>query len=198
MTPMDERPFVETLAAAQRGDADSFAALFRLAQPAVLRYLQAIAGPRAEDIAGDTWVQVVRGLDGFSAQDPAAFRGWVISIARHRWLDDQRSRRRRPESLVDEVPERPVADVASTVTDLISTEDAVALIGRLPTDQAEVLMLRVVADLDVTATASILGKQPGAVRVLAHRGLRRLRQLVDPAEPRTTAVTRALRRSVSE
>jgi RNA polymerase sigma-70 factor (ECF subfamily) len=34
--------------------------------------------------------------------------------------------------------------------------------------------LRVIADLDVHETARVVGKKPGAVRVLAHRGLRRL------------------------
>jgi RNA polymerase sigma-70 factor, ECF subfamily len=35
-------------------------------------------------------------------------------------------------------------------------------------------MLRVVAGLDVAATASVLGKRPGAVRVATMRGLRKL------------------------
>jgi RNA polymerase sigma-70 factor (ECF subfamily) len=34
--------------------------------------------------------------------------------------------------------------------------------------------LRVVAGLDVGQVAAIVGKRPGTVRVLAHRGLRRL------------------------
>ena len=50
----------------------------------------------------------------------------------------------------------------------------VALIATLPRDQAEVVMLRVVAGLDVADVARIVGKSPGAVRVAAHRALRRL------------------------
>ena len=41
-------------------------------------------------------------------------------------------------------------------------------------DQAEVVLLRVIGDLDVEQVASIMGKRPGTVRVLQHRGLRRL------------------------
>lgn len=179
MSVMDAA-FVETLAAAQRGDESAFAQLFRAAQPAVLRYLRVVAGQRAEDIAGDTWVQVVRGLGGFSADEPAAFRAWVLSIARHRWLDDQRARARRPEDVVAEVPEQGArGDVADSAVDIVTTEAAVALIARLPRDQAEVVFLRYVADLDVSATATTTGKSAGAVRVLAHRGLRRLRELLD-------------------
>ncbi len=63
----------------------------------------------------------------------------------------------------------------------VSTEAALDIIGLLPPDQAEVLVLRVVADLDVAATAAVVGKSRGAVRVLAHRGLKRLGSILDAA-----------------
>jgi RNA polymerase sigma-70 factor (ECF subfamily) len=46
--------------------------------------------------------------------------------------------------------------------------------SRLPIDQAEAVMLRAVLGLDVAAAAKVLSKRPGAVRMAAHRGLRRL------------------------
>jgi hypothetical protein len=54
------------LGAADEADR-AFSELWRDANPALLRYLRVIAPETAEDIAADTWVQVVRGL--------AAFRG---------------------------------------------------------------------------------------------------------------------------
>jgi RNA polymerase sigma-70 factor, ECF subfamily len=57
----------------------------------------------------------------------------------------------------------------------------VTLIAALPREQAEIIMLRVVAGLDTSAVARILGKRPGAVRVSAHRALRRLAAVADPA-----------------
>ena len=180
MTAMTPEIFRDSLAAAKTGDETAFTVLFRFAQPAVLRYLRVIARDRAEDLAGDTWVQVVRGLGSFQATEPQAFRAWVLSIARHRWLDDQRARGRRPELIAQEIPEQPSGgDVAATVDEMMSTEAALALIARLPREQAEVVTLRYIADLDVAATASTLGKEPGAVRVLAHRGLKRLEKILN-------------------
>jgi RNA polymerase sigma-70 factor (ECF subfamily) len=181
---VDAAPFADVLAAAKAGDEDAFRALFRAVQPAVLRYLTVTAGSRAEDIAGETWVQVVRGLRDFVGDDATAFRAWVLSIARHRRLDDLRAQARRPELTAAQPPEAadPV-DVESTVTTLVSTEAAIRLIATLPPDQAEVILLRVVADLDVATTAGLLEKKPGAVRVLHHRGLRRLRELLDASTP---------------
>ncbi len=177
---MDDSAFPQTLLAAQNGDERAFADLFRSTQPAVLRYLRVVSQGRHEDLAGDTWVQVVRGLSSFSGDQPAAFRAWVLSIARHRWLDDQRSRARRPEEPVPEVPDQTGrSDVADSVIDVVTTEEAVALIATLPRDQAEVVFLRFVADLDVATTAEMTGKAPGTVRVLAHRGLKKLRQILE-------------------
>jgi RNA polymerase sigma-70 factor, ECF subfamily len=179
MAGMTPEIFRDALGAAKAGDETSFTVLFRFAQPAVLRYLRVISRDRAEDLAGETWLQVVRGLASFEAQEPQAFRAWVLTIARHRWLDDQRARGRRPEIVAQDLPERSGgADVADTVDEMMSTESALALIARLPPDQAEVVTLRYIADLDVSTTAATLGKEPGAVRVLAHRGLRKLEKMI--------------------
>jgi RNA polymerase sigma-70 factor (ECF subfamily) len=173
---MSDDSFPQTLAAAQHGDESAFTELFRATQPNLLRYLRVVARDDADDLAAETWVQVVRGLGSFSAEEPAAFRAWVLSIGRHRWLDHMRSRRRRHETSVAFLPEQAApSDPVEFVHELMSTEAALDLIRTLPRDQAEVVMLRYVADLDVTRTAELLGKQPGAVRVLAHRGLHRLR-----------------------
>jgi RNA polymerase sigma-70 factor (ECF subfamily) len=62
-----------------------------------------------------------------------------------------------------------------------STRAALALVAELPADQAEVVALRVLGGLEVAEVARIVGKRPGTVRVLAHRGLRRLAQRVEAA-----------------
>jgi RNA polymerase sigma-70 factor, ECF subfamily len=174
--------FGVVLASAQAGDEEAFACVFRDVQPALLRYLRVIT-PEAEDVAGDTWVQVVAGLAGFRGEEDA-FRAWLFTIARHRAADAGRSRARRPAVPLapGETADQPMApDAADVALEAISARAAVALIGALPRDQAEIIMLRVVAGLDAADVARIVGKSPGAVRVAAHRALRRLAGLVDRA-----------------
>lgn len=176
--------FQERLAAAKEGDESAFVELFRSVQPALLRYLSTIGGPLAEDVAGETWVSVVRGLDRFSG-DESGWRAWVFTIARARLVDAQRRLSRMPDTVdAQEVLEsRPDGvDVHAHVEEIFSTEAALALIGRLPVDQAEAVLLRHVAGLDVARTAEVLDKRPGAVRVAAHRGLRRLSELLSPGD----------------
>jgi RNA polymerase sigma-70 factor, ECF subfamily len=170
----------DDLAAACRGEETAFTRLFRAHQPLLLRYLRPLAGAAHEDVAAETWVQVVRGLRDFDG-DLDGFRGWLFTIAHRRWVDHVRAESRRPprqdEAAALDLPAGERVD--EVVETILSTERAVDLIGRLAPDQAEVVLLRVVADLDVAATARVVGKSRGAVRVLTHRGLRRLATLLE-------------------
>jgi RNA polymerase sigma-70 factor, ECF subfamily len=175
--------FELTLADAQAGDQSAFAAIFRDVQPSLLRYLQVAAPGAADDIAGDTWLQVIAGLARFRG-DERAFRAWLFTIARHRAIDLGRSTARR-RTLLQRLGETDgrhvVPDTADVVLEQLSTRALLAAIASLPADQAEIIMLRVVAGLDAPAVAEIVGKTPGAVRVAAHRGLRRLAAEIDRA-----------------
>jgi RNA polymerase sigma-70 factor (ECF subfamily) len=168
--PADDE-LAAALRAAQDGDATGFATLWRALQPAVLRYLRVVTGDHAEDAASETWLHVIRDLHRFRG-DPADFRGWLFGIARHRGIDERR-RERRPLTTAD--PAAGTApDAATEALEGDATTWALHLVGTLPPDQAEAVMLRIVAGLDVATTAHILGKRPGAVRIATMRGLRRL------------------------
>ncbi|HEV2377517.1 MAG TPA: sigma-70 family RNA polymerase sigma factor [Streptosporangiaceae bacterium] len=176
--------FAATLARAQSGDEEAFACLFRDIQPALLRYLRVIAPQDAEDVASQTWLEVVAGLDRFTGSEEA-FRAWLFTIARHRSVDAGRKRARRPTVPLTEGDEG-AGPAASDTADLALERDSVRAVlklisSQLPREQAEIIMLRVVAGLDTHAVAEIVGKTPGAVRVAAHRGLRRLAGSVDRA-----------------
>jgi RNA polymerase sigma-70 factor (ECF subfamily) len=81
--------FPGLLAAAQAGDEQAFAVLWRDPQPAVLRYLRVAAPAAAEDLAADAWMSVIRGLGRFRG-DEQELRRWVFTVARHRAIDWRR------------------------------------------------------------------------------------------------------------
>src|SRR5581483_295801 len=70
-------------------------------------------------------------------------------------------------------------DPAREAVERLATRQALRLISELPANQAEAVMLRVVVGLDVTQTAEVLGKRPGAIRIAAMRGLRRLATVIE-------------------
>jgi RNA polymerase sigma-70 factor, ECF subfamily len=168
--------FPDVLCAAARGDEDAFGRLWHDLQPRLLRYFMVAAPAAADDLASETWLGVVRGIDRFQGNEPA-FRAWVFTIARHEVLDWRRRAARR---VTEDLPAGGVADQAAPddpaadALEAFSTRAALAMVATLPADQAEAIVLRVVAGLGVDRVAAIMGKRPGTVRVLTHRGLRRL------------------------
>jgi RNA polymerase sigma-70 factor (ECF subfamily) len=170
--------FERTVAAAQAKNDTAFAMLWRDYQPGLLRYLRVIGGQAAEDLASDTWLRVARGLPTFRG-DEHAFRGWLYTIARNRAIDWYRASSRRDEVAIDlAAVEHPSDDDGPErrLEERDATESALQLIATLPRDQAEAVMLRVVLELDVATVAAVMERPPGTVRVMVHRGLRRLAQ----------------------
>jgi RNA polymerase sigma-70 factor, ECF subfamily len=175
-----------TVRAAQQGSADAFRLLYRDIHPRLLRYLHALAGDDAEDVASETWLQAARDLASFTGGYDA-FRGWVTTIARHRAMDHARHRSRRPPSVP--VPVEDLAglsaadDTAASAIEAVGTDEALRLIAALPPDQAEAVLLRAVVGLDAKTAAKVTGKRAGAIRSAAHRGLRTLAQRLDASKP---------------
>ena len=178
-------PLDDAVARLETGDESAFREVYRAIQPPLLRYLTVLVGPvDAEDVASEAWAQALRDLDRFSG-NADGFRGWVTTIGRHRALDHLRRRQRQPQvegdlELVHEVPDP--KDVEGIALGGIASDDAIALIGSLPVDQAEAIMLRTVLGFDAPTAARILGKRPGAVRGASLRGLRALERRL-AAEP---------------
>ena len=173
------------LVAARGGDEAGFATLWRDLHPRLLRYLRARGDEGPDDLAAETWMHVVRGLATFEGGVPE-FRAWIFTIARHRAIDQGRSRSRGLSVVtvsdpVDAVGWTPLASSAEQhVIDNEDTAAALRLVATLSPSQAEMVMLRVVAGLDVNDVAALLGKRPGAVRVGVHRALKTLARTLGP------------------
>ncbi|MEU6156930.1 RNA polymerase sigma factor [Streptomyces sp. NPDC047130] len=186
----DDAELTTAVHAAQDGDETAFRTVYRTVHPRLLGYVRTLVGePDAEDVASEAWLQIARDLHRFSG-DADRFRGWAARIARNRALDHIRMRGRRPATAGDEteLADRPAgADTAAEAIDALATDRAFALIARLPADQAEAVVLRVVMGLDAKSAAATLGKRPGAVRQAAHRGLRKLAELLAEPAPEAEA-----------
>jgi RNA polymerase sigma-70 factor (ECF subfamily) len=169
--------FDDVLDAARRREEWALQVLFRRYHGPLLRFLRALERNAAEDLTAEVWVAVAQRLRTFRGSE-ADFRAWLFRIARNRVADLRRRAVRRP---VDPVPlgrltERAAADdPAAIATERLAAQEAVdRLIACLPADQAEVVLLRVVAGLSADEVAGITGRSAGTVRVIQHRALKRL------------------------
>lgn len=172
--------------AAACGDETAFARLWRDSQPPLLRYLRVITGESAEDVASEVWLEVSRRLARFRGGE-SEFRGWLFTTARRRVIDLRRYASRHPMLLTEDPQdlERPAPDdTAAAALERMSTDAALELIASLPHEQAEIIVLRVIAGLQPAQVGRIVGKRPGAVRVATHRGLRALAARLSAASDR--------------
>ncbi|MFC8827196.1 RNA polymerase sigma factor [Streptomyces sp. NPDC057137] len=182
----DDAELTAAVLAAQDGNETAFRTVYRAVHPRLLAYIRTLVGePDAEDVASEAWLQIARDLERFSG-DADRFRGWTARIARNRALDYIRMRGRRPAAGSDETElagKAADSDTAVEAMEALSTGTTMALIAQLPQDQAEAVVLRVVVGLDAKSAARTLGKRPGAVRTAAHRGLKRLAELLGAEDP---------------
>jgi RNA polymerase sigma factor (sigma-70 family) len=175
--------FDDVLAAARVGAAWAFEVLYRDLAPAVTGYLRLHGAPDPDDLASETFLDVFRGLAGFTG-DEQGLRSWVFTIAHRRLVDDWRRRGRRPQLAdggAELVPDAVGGDVEDDVLDRLGTETVHRLCAGLPADQRSVLLMRVLADLTVEQVAEVMGRSVGSVKALQRRGLRRLREELEPA-----------------
>jgi RNA polymerase sigma-70 factor, ECF subfamily len=176
------KDFRGKLSAAQRGDEDAFAAIWRHFQPSLLRYLKVKDHALADDLAADTWLKVLGALPAFEGGE-AGFRAWLFTIARNRRTDWYRGAATKL-VLVETTQLALLADSNDVELDAeedLATDEILDLISQLSADQAEAVALRIVAGLDVASVATIMGRSAGSVRVLCHRGLRALERKLDRA-----------------
>jgi len=176
----------DALESARRGENSGFLTLYRELQPRLLRYLRLRTTDGADDVAAETWLQVVRDLGRFRGSTDD-FRAWLFTVARHRAVDAARAARSRPSVAVADVAvlDSAIAPSAEAqAMEKMSTDQALQLVATLPPDVAEMVALRVIAGLDAATVGELVGKSSGAVRVAVHRALATLssRPGVSPIE----------------
>ena len=173
MAPEDD--FEQLLARVRAGDEAAASSLYRRTHPRLVRYLRSQEPRHADDLAAEVWLAVAGQLDEFDG-DEAGFRAWVFTMARRRVLDHRRrGLRRRTDAVAPADLTATELDAGLDPVELAEAQDAVDLITAvLPPAQAEVVILRVLSDLDAETVARIVGRSANWVRVNQHRGLRRL------------------------
>lgn len=177
--PLREQ-FPRVLAAACAGGEWAWRELYEAVAPQLTRYLRARGVPEPDDVVGETFVKVVRYIEGFDG-DEAAFRTWVFTIGRNLVVDDLRKRSRRPvdvatdEQLLRSAPHGNAEDEAMRDLTTAHVEDVLAT---LSVDQRDVLLLRILGGLTIGEIALVVGKKEGAVKMLQARGLATIRRQI--------------------
>lgn len=163
------------------GDADAFGALYLCHMDAIYRYICLRVGNKkdTEDLTEQVFVKVWEALPGYE-QRGKPFINWVYRIAHNVVVDHHR--KRQPLALTPLLEEeRWESQEPSALAQVIEAEQASAVaaaVSKLSEDQQQVIILRFVEGLGHAEVADIIGKSKGACRVIQHRALVELKELL--------------------
>jgi RNA polymerase sigma-70 factor, ECF subfamily len=160
----------ELVGRARGGDRRAFGALYERYARMVHGLLLAHADRSdVEDLVQDVFVAAMERLG--SLREPAAFGGWVATIARNRARMHHRARRP-TEALAEEMPGTSRTDQGLAAAEIL------AALRRIPERYREPLVLRLVEEMSGEEIALRTGLTHGTVRVYLHHGMMQLRSLL--------------------
>lgn len=173
---------LELIDLAQAGEADAFGELYFRHSKTVFRYIYAHINDEqdAEDLASEVFYRAWRTISNYRDQG-VPFLAYLFKIARSVLVDFYRRMGRsgghmsiEDKSIPDSNP-----DPDEHVTTQLEHQELRRTLDRLREDYRTVLVLRFLSGLSPEETGMVMGRTPGAVRILQHRALSALRNLLD-------------------
>lgn len=167
----DVTPWVER---AQRGEAAAYAFLHkRFARAVHAVALSTAPFADVDDAVQEAFLGAWKNLGALA--EPAKFPGWLMQIAR-RTAIDQRRRRKATVELFDD-------SAATDAPPRAEAKQVLAVIGGLSEAYRETLVMRLVEGMSGPEIAAATGMTPESVRVNLSRGMKLLREKLEPSDP---------------
>ena len=139
----------------------------------------------AEDLTEKTFLQAYRHFARAQRESRGRpLRPWLIRIAHNLAANLYRDRSRKPASPIDE--STPMAALHTTEQLVEGREELGRVlegVGRLPEDRREALIMRFALGMDNREIARALDRSDGATKVLIHRAIKQLQELVSESAP---------------
>ena len=135
----------------------------------------------AEDVTSEVFIKALNAMPRYR-HTGRPFAAWLYRIAANTIAD--RCRTIRPSQTIEDICD---LSVGSRTEELAVHRDEIRriwiLVDALPSQQRTALVLKFQEDLKIEDIAGAMGKTPGAIKLLIHRGLRRLRADADALRP---------------
>jgi len=168
----------ELLQSARAGDEAAFTQIYDLFFEKIYRFIFFRVGHKevAEDLAEDVFIKVFQSLSSL-AKDKS-FESWLYQIARNRIIDYYRSKK-----LVVPLEEvENTLEYETNVVDVVSLESQqkifIKLLKELSAEQQVVIKLKFLEGMGNEEIASVMDKSEGAIRVIQHRAIAKLKELI--------------------
>lgn len=172
----------ELIQLTQNGDAEAFGELYQRYAHIIFRFIYTHLSERfeAEDLTEEVFLRVWRSLSNYREQG-VPFLAYLFKIARNALVDFYR-RAGRTGGLMS-IEEKPLTDTRTDPAEAaiihMEHQEVRQTLEQLREDYRMVLILRFLSGLSPEETGEVMGRTPGAVRILQHRALSALRNLLE-------------------
>lgn len=169
---------INTLNKAKKGDSKAFAEIYNWYFKKIYRfvYFRVSHKETAEDLTEDVFIKAYGKINSLSEVN--SFEGWLYKIARNLIIDYYRQK----QSTVDlQEIENTIVYEQNLINLLVLEEHQKTLLRflkKLPEEQQMVIRLRFFEDLEIAEISEILNKSQGAIRVMQHRAITKLKELI--------------------
>ena len=167
-----------------RGDREAFDRLIRLYYDYVYGFLLKATEDKelTEDITQETFLKAVQNIEKFDCGGKASFGTWLVTIAKHSYIDSLRKRRVSFAS-TDDISVKDETDIAEEIERKIQCEEIISAAKRLPENQETVIRLKYQEGLTINEIAERLGTEPKTVKSRIHEATVKLRKMLGKYYP---------------
>ncbi len=166
---------------AKSGESKAFGELYDKHLSAIYRYIFLRVGGRkadAEDLAHQVFLSAWQNIKNYEFRG-FPFSSWLYRIAHNALIDHYRTEKIHLD--IDKVPESILVDsenLEGVIDQNFELEKVKVVLQKLEPDQQNVLIMKFVNDLSNKEIAEVLEKSEGAIRVIQHRAIKRIKSLL--------------------
>lgn len=164
---------------AQAGDTDAFGEIYNLLLTPIYRYIFFKVGPEiAEDLTEEVFFKAWKSLHSYIKKEKLPFSAWLFRIAHNQVVDYYRHNQPIEELPMDIVEQREYMSPRYQLESSINIEHLYSALKKLSQSVEQAVILRYINDLHYREIAKIMNRTEGAIRVLIHRGLKQLKEIL--------------------
>lgn len=164
----------------KKGDEQAFAQFYNTYQPKLYRfiYFKVSDQERAQELTDEVFMKVFYYLKDNQSDEVDNFQAFIFKTARNLVIDFYRTRKN--DVSLEAIPEIAFPEDASKkIDEKLDMEKLVQALNHLPQNYKEIIVLRFIDELSFEEISQSTGKSLGNCRMLAHRGIKKLKEIID-------------------
>jgi RNA polymerase sigma-70 factor (ECF subfamily) len=165
------------------GDGDAFGRLYDMNVERVYRhiYYRVSSNADAEDLTQQVFIKAWQAIGRYK-KTASPFLAWLVKISHNVVIDFYRSRKSETYIDFDIIATKPETDPEHMLEAEFNQQYMRQAINKLKGDQQQVILMRFIEDFSYPEIAAALGKSEGAIRVIQHRGLAKLKTILEKVQ----------------